>query len=203
MSGGYRSSGFEIDNRLDARAYPVARANRKGPPSATGGVGGAPPSETLLAPPQSYVFGFTLRANANTRSTVSTPKLRGPSIVRGLHYAKGGTAEGLQGILLGKSLSDVVEVNVANTVTQPFTRLFTPLAGSGSTNGAPGGAVSPVDFQTNLLDPTDNLGFVVLDRDWFLVISQVSGAVAAPDDFSGYVTVLDQVPLENLAFFVG
>lgn len=203
MGGGYASSGFEIGNVLDRRAYPTARRNRTGPPSPGGGVGGVDVPPNLPSPPQSYVFPFTIRANANTRSTTSSPQLRGPSIIRGLHWAKGGTPDGLQGILLGKALAAVTEVNVAIATALPFTRLFTPLAGSGSTAGAPNGATSLTDFQTTILAPNDNLGIIVLDRDWFLTVTVACNATASPDDHSGYVTLLDQVPADVLAFYAG
>jgi len=162
-------------------------------------VGGA----GLPAPAQSYVFPFVLRANANTRTSVSSPQLRGPSLIRGLHFSKGGTADGFSGIALGKSLSAVTELNVAVATARPYTTLFRGLPQGGTTNGAPNDATSLVDMQASLLTDSDSLGIIVLDRDWFLVVTCATGNSGTPDEIHGYVTVLDQVPLDVLALYDG
>lgn len=200
---GWNSRGFEIGNTLDRRAYPAARSKRTGPPPSAGGVGGAAIPEGLPNPPQSFVFPFVLKANANTRSTTSSPRLRGPSIVRGLHFAKGGTPDGLAGIALGKSLSVVSELNVAIATLRPYTSLFNGMPAVGTTNGAPNDAASLVDMQTTVLTDADALGIIVLDRDWFLTVTVACNNSGTVDEFHGYVTVIDQVPADVLAYYVG
>lgn len=200
---GYAPSGFEIGNVFDARAYPVARRSRTGPPSPGGGVGGAEVLPGTPTPPQSFVFGFVLGAGSQQRSTTSSPRLRGPSIIRGLHFSKSGTPDAVQGIVLGKAFSSVSEVNVAIATALPFQPLFTGLPGAGSALGAPHSAVTPVDLQASLLDPNDNLSIIILDRDWFLTVTQANDVTATPDQYHGYVVVLDQVPLEQLALYLG
>jgi hypothetical protein len=188
---------------FDVRTYPPARRDRKGPPSAAGGAGGAPIPAGLPTPGESRVFPFVLRANLLTRSTTSSPQLKGPSLIRGLHVAKGGTPDGLQGIALGKALSSVTELNVAIATARPYTSLFTGLPAVGSTNGAPNDAASLLDMQTTILHDADSLGIIVLDRDWFLTITVACNNTGTPDEFHGYVTLLDAVPAEVLAFYAG
>jgi len=183
---------------VDELTYPLPVADRSGP--AGGGGGGLP--VVRPSPPRTFVFAFVIRALANTRSTTSSPQLRGPSIIRGLHFAKGGTPEGLQGLSLGKSFSSITEVNVAVATPRAYTPLFKGLPAAGSALSVPSDATQLVDMQTTLLHDADDLGIIVLDRDWFLTITQASAAVANPDDFVGYVTILDEVPEETLRNFL-
>jgi len=193
------ASDFFQRDPWDARNYPALRRNRKGPPGMAGPGEDAALLAALPSPPRTFVFPFVLRALASTRSSTSSPRLTGPSVIRGLHFAKGGTPEGRQGLTLGKSLSSITEVNVAIATPVPYTPLFRGLPASGSVNGSPNDTDAAVDFQSSLFSNADDLGIIVLDRDWFLVVITSSAVVGTPDDFAGYVTVLDQVPAETLA----
>jgi hypothetical protein len=199
---GWGSAGFEIGNTLDKRAYPAARTKRTGPPASGASSAAQAAADQGLTPAQSYVFTFNMLATANNRSTVSSPKLRGPSIVRGLHLTKTGTPDGTQHLALGKSKFAITESNVPTTTVRPYTSLFTALPVTGGAAALVNDGTAMVDAANTILMDADNLGIIVLDLDWFLTVTAAAAAVGS-DTIMGYVTVLDQVPDALLASYVG
>jgi hypothetical protein len=177
-----------------AIVYPKARPDR-------GAFFGPDTGAAAAPPPQTRVFPFTLAANANTRTSVSSPIMHGPAIIRGLHFSKGGAASGLQGPGLGKSVVAVSENSVAVTTPAPFTKLFEGLDSPSGSAGAADDATAIADMQASLLTDADNLGIVVTDPEWRLVVYVASGAVGAAV-IQGYVTVLEGVSPEALANFL-
>jgi hypothetical protein len=183
---------------IDPGTYPSARVDRSGPQPA---ILAQTPGETLTQPPVTHVFPFAIDASANNRSSVSSRRLYGPAVIRGFHASKGGSAAGTQGFGLGKAANSVSETNVANTTPFPFTPLFEGLPGTGSATSSPGGTVAILDQQPSLLTDADDLGIIILDAEFFLVVYIASGTTGG-DDFHGYVTLLERVSPQALANFL-
>jgi hypothetical protein len=148
------------------------------------------------------MFPFALRATGgNTRTSVSTPLLRGPAIVTGLHAAKGGAASGQVGIGLGKSLSPVRESSVSDLIPPPFTPLGEGLEAVGAVSGiSPNHTTALLDMGNSLQMQNAHPGLIILDEEFFLVIyTATDGAI---NDVVGYVTVAEQVSPAALANFL-
>lgn len=198
----FSSLGFEVGNALDRRAYPLPRRNRAGPePSSltAGQPAGAPP---LPAPPITRTFAFALGALANTRSSITTDRLRGPAIVKAVHLSKTGAAGGSRGFGLGKSTSPVTENNVAIADPVPFTPLFKGLPVVGGAAGTPNDTTAIIDSQGSILSNGGDLNILITDLEFHLVIyNAAQGATAG--QIVGYVTVLELVDPADLPFYMG
>lgn len=183
---------------VDELTYPQPVANRQGPSPSSGALAGA----AVPAPPQTRYFPFALRANlANTRSSVSTPRLRGPAVVTGFFFSKGGAATGTVGIGLGKSPVSIREENVADTVALPFTPLGTGLEAVGAASGiSPNHTTTIVDMQPSLLMPNARPSLIITEPEFFLVVYTATDGATA--DIVGYVTVAEQVSPQALANFL-
>jgi len=182
---------------IDPETYPVLRLNRTGPLPALP-VSGAGPG----APPRTRIFPFAIQPGSNLRTSRSTPRLQGPSIITGWHFAKTGTPDGVLGFGLGKATQAVTETGVAPTVPPPFTMLFEGLAVGGVAPTSPNNTTAPEDVQTNLLLDDSDAKLIVPDLEWFLVVYAASGVTASPDALVGYVTVLEGVSQQALANFL-
>jgi len=86
MSGGFASSGFEIANALDRRAFPTARTKRTGPPP-----GGLPADFNAEAargvPIRARNMAFTVQEN-NARALVAFGPFVGPALLKRLDLAQ-------------------------------------------------------------------------------------------------------------------
>lgn len=202
MSGGYASSGFEIGNVLDQRAYPTARRNRPGPPPSS-----APAADVQAAqantPPVTRAFWFELRTNATSRTTISTPRLRGPLIVKEIQWGTGSPPDATAWYLdIGKATTPVSEVNVAVGAARPWTSLFADMVPRSANVaadliGMPSrtqyGAVADDRWRINQLIP---------DLDVFLVLS-VLNTVAAARVTHGTFYVIEGIALDQAALYLG
>lgn len=159
------------------------------------------PTGAPISAPTSYVFPVSLQVGASARSSISSPKLTGPSLIRGVHLSKTGTAKGVLGFGLGKSTISVTEDSVATTTPLPFTSLFNGLPAVGAGAASPNQTDVILDVQTSNLIDDDSIGIIVLDRDWFLVVYAASSA-ASGDTVNGHVTVLDGINPAALANFL-
>ncbi len=176
--------------------YPRPRLKRPGPTPRS--VTAAP---AAAAAPTSHVIPFRLKAAVNTRSCGSSGKLRGPAIVTGIHMTKGGAAVGSTGLEVGKSATPITEANVAASATRAWTPLYDTRVVAG-TIAVPGGEVDEsIDFQTSLYQDDTNLGIVILDAEFYLVIVTYSGG-AGSNEIAGHVTLLEQVSPQALANFL-
>lgn len=183
---------------IDAGTFPRPRTQRAGPtPTSLAAEPGVIP-----APPISHVIPFALGPNAaNSRTVRSAGPFKGPAIVTGIHFSKGGAAAGIQGVLLGKSASSVSETGVANTTARPWTALYEPtLVGGAGAADTFGADVSP-DMQPNLLTNDSNLAIVILDARFFVVVCALTTG-AATFVCEGHLTLLEQVNPEALANFL-
>jgi hypothetical protein len=82
MGGGYASSGFEIGNELDRRAYPVARLKRPGAPPASQPAD-FDPLAPRLAPIRARPTAFGLR-EINGRALLAFGPYVGPGLIKRL-----------------------------------------------------------------------------------------------------------------------
>lgn len=183
---------------VEAGTFPAPRRNRTGPtpPTLAAGAPGA-----VAAPPTTRIFPFSIAAAANTRTSTSTPRLRGPAIIRAVHVAKGGAAGGIQGWGLGIAATTIEEASVANSVARPFRGIFEGLPNPTGVAASPGSTTVVNDLQGAVLQDADDLGIIVLDAEFFLVV-YVSVANVVGNVFGGYVTVLEQVSAQALANFL-
>lgn len=198
----YASTGFEIGNVLDARAYPTARRNRTGPApnQGQGAPAGAAPASAY---PRTRVFPFSVQVGvAGRRSATSTPRILGPSIIKAIHCSVNGGPTGNFGWGLGRATARVSEQDVVTTTAPPYAFLFEglPQIGAGPSAANNVDVLQDVQNPCPLMDD-DGLHFVVPDAEWFLVVYAVGGSVART--VTGHVTVLEQVDAQSLAFYVG
>jgi len=82
---GWASSGFEIGNILDRRAYPAPRLKRMGPPPSIGAEGTIP-GEPRGTPIRARPFAFHLR-ELGGRALVASPHYVGPGLIKRLDIA--------------------------------------------------------------------------------------------------------------------
>jgi len=182
---------------IDPLTYPEARARRDGPaPPTRAAIPGVAPS-----PPRSRVFPFSLDVTALNRTSVSSPRLKGPALITGIHVTKGSTPKGLQGFGLGVAVSPVSEANVGVTSTFPFRPLFEGLPNPTSVPSSPGNTTAIIDMQGAILLDVDRLNIIVLEPEFYLVVYVAAGTTGT-DDFMGFVTLLEQVSPEALANFL-
>lgn len=100
-----------------AVVYPEAIPGRTAAPSAGGG-GATGPSIHI---PRTRLFQFVTSANAGTRSTVSSPQVKGPAIIKAIFVEFNGGADPPAGSCeLGYSPTPITEENVANTTPKAW-----------------------------------------------------------------------------------
>lgn len=183
---------------IDAGTFPRPRTQRAGPTPTSLAIA---PDAGPAAPPRTRIFPFSIDADANTRTSTSSPLIKGPAIIRAAHVVKGGAASGLQGWGLGKATTAIEEANVPNATAFPFQRLFEGLPNPTGVPASPGGTTLTNDMQGAVLQDADDLGIIVLDKEFHLVI-YVSIANVAGNVFAGYVVVLEEVSPEALRNFL-
>lgn len=200
MSGGFASSGFEIANELDRRAFPTARRNRTGPPPA----GTAGP----LAQPigsdvgRVRVFPWAINETAARRNTISTPKLLGNVIILSLSFSSGSHADPPNDTLeVGYALQPLTETNVVLTVPRPYTVLTELLDPHGIIANDRGQGF----FGTTLNVPNRGsripLGLVVLERECAVVLALVNPS-AFVQTWLGTLTVIENLSFAALARYI-
>lgn len=193
-----RASDYFNRDPWDARTYPAPRAKRAGPPAqaAAQAVPGA------LAVPQTRSFTFSLRATpASRRTSVSSPRLRGPAVIINWFASKGGSASGVMGVGLGKAASPVREQSVAETIPLPFTPFAEGLEAIDAASGiTPDNTTGLLDMQPSLLMNNTRAGILVMDPEWFLVV--YTAANGTPNDVVGYVTLIEGVTVDMLPFLL-
>jgi hypothetical protein len=148
------------------------------------------------------VVPFSLVANANTRTAISpVVSFTGPAVVLGIHFTKGGTPKGTQGIILGKAQVAVSEINVSNGTVRPWTALFEPTLNAGTGSADTLGSDQGIDLQASMISNDANLGIIIPDTRFFLVIAVVALGTGG-DAFEGHVSLLEQVAPAALANFL-
>lgn len=183
---------------VDAGTFPRPRTQRAGP---------APSAQAITqpgagaAPPQSHVIPFAIQAAVNSRSATSAGPFRGPALVTGIHFSKGGPANNTVGIVLGKHTSVVSETNLAAGAARAWRPLFDPRLENGIAAPNAGPTDTSVDEQPSLLSNDANLGIVILEAEFHLVVAVYTGATASFGMF-GHVNLLEQVSPEALRNFL-
>jgi len=151
--------------------------------------------------PTTRMISYSLAANANSRSSASSPQLRGPAMIRGWSFAKGGAIQSSQGIGLGIAPSAITETNVANTTALPFRPLIDAVTGVGGAAQAPNSTTRFLDTQAGVDIEVDGISYIILESSFFLVAYISAGALGG-DGFHGYVHLLEQVNPQALANFL-
>lgn len=182
---------------VDEATYPRPRVSRPGPtPSALAVI----PGVEAVTAPASRSFAFAIDMNAGRRSSVSSPRLYGPAIIRGLHAINTSTGQVHMHLELGISPSAVQEVDVLHDAVRPWRAVFERLSATVAAEDAGRrGLVGPELGQPGQLQEPD-LGIIVLDPEFFLVVSWGSfGGTGAR--INGHVNVLERVAAETIASF--
>lgn len=183
---------------LDVETYPRPRIPRAGPTptSLTPGEPG-----TMVSPPQLRVFSFMLNSAATTRSTVSSPRLKGPALLRGWSYAKGGAAVGTSSFELGIAASAVNENDVAIGLARGWKGIFEPITGTGV--GDTAGRVGDImpDLAVGLHPDSGFINIPILETEFFITVTVTSHG-AAVNTFAGYVVIAESVAPEVIANFL-
>lgn len=200
MSGGFASSGFEILNELDRRAFPTARRNRTGPPTAGTAGPFAQPIGSDIG--RTRIFPFRMSEAANTRNTMSTPRLLGNVIVHSLYFFFGSAADPPNDTLeVGYALAPVRELNVALTTSRPYT-VLTELLDHNAGIANDRGAGFP-NFTTNTPQRGTRipLGLVIMERELVVTLSVVNPS-AFVQNCDGYFNLTENLSNAALARYI-
>jgi hypothetical protein len=200
MSGGFASSGFEIANELDRRAFPTARRNRTGPPAAGTAGPFAQPIGSDIG--RTRIFPFRISEAANCRNTMSTPKLLGNVIIHSLYFAVGTASDPPNDTLeVGYALAPVREVNVALTTSRPYTVLTELLDHNGGIANDRGAGFPGVTINSPQRGTRIPLGLIIMERELAVTISIVnpSGFV---QNWDGYFNLTENLSAAALARYI-
>jgi hypothetical protein len=174
--------------------YPAPRLNR----AAAGGAVGVG-----VLPPVPRIYPFRFNTPATSRTTVSTPRLIGPALIRSLKvlFGTSGSPNASAVIELGIATSPVVESGVALTVTKAWRSLVTKLDEATPNDPATmtgfGNAASQAtsEFKDAYLD------LPIADDSFYLVISLINAAGIANEGY-GHIVVLEQIDPSIFANFL-
>jgi hypothetical protein len=200
MSGGFASSGFEIENALDRRAFPTARRNRTGPPPA----GTAGPFAQPIGSDIGRVRVFPWRVNeaATSRTTFSTPKLLGNVIISSLFFSSGSHGDPPQDTLeVGYALVPVTETAVALATARPYTLLTELLDPSSGILNTAGFGFPGTTLNTPTRGSRIPLGLIIMERECAVTLSVVNSG-AFVQTWIGAITVIENLSLAALARYI-
>ena len=201
MAPRYASSGFEVGNLLDGRAYPTARRNRMGPPPAD--PSGLPPGAGQLAqPPQTRLLAFRVSCNPGLRTTASSRKLRGPALLLELHASSSVGSTGNFSLELGVAPNAVAEQDVATATLKQWRSITERVSQNAVVEPAARVGFDAVSYVAGTPRPFGKLNYVIFDPEFFLTFSVVSTAVAGAA-ISGHLVALEGLSADQLAALLG
>lgn len=151
--------------------------------------------------PNVRVHTFQIGTGATSRSTVSTPRLVGPAIIRSVSWNLGGAATGTQAIEFGIALATVFESNVGLNANRQWRPLMVPF--DPPTTGDIAGRVgdTEADFVSSSPVANYNLNIPILDSNFFITVTNWSSGAGA-DVFVGHIVVAEGISREALENFV-
>lgn len=201
MAPRYASSGFEVGNALDARAYPTARRNRTGPPP-TGSLGGPGGGSPLPAPPQSRLLSFNVSCNPGLRTTGSSTKVYGPALLLELHVVATVGSTGNFSLEVGIAPNPVAEQDVAITTPKEWRPITERISQNAVAEPVARVGFAAVSSQAGIPRSMGKLNYVVFDPEFFVTFSVVSSGVAG-SGLMGHLAVLQQLTADQLAALLG
>jgi hypothetical protein len=178
----------------DPKIYPAPREDRGGEDDVT--------DSGDFQHPRTRLFPFIMTLTANNRRTLSTPRIQGPAIIKGIFLAQpfgqdppGGSIE------IGTARAPVTETAVALATARPYTVLSELLNPFAVMVGASGQGLLPTSLGTIMRHQETPLDLIVPDAEFFAVIAYVNNSVGA-GTFAGHLRVLEGVDPDALRFFL-
>jgi hypothetical protein len=181
---------------LEVETYPRLRASRE-VVSAGAGAG-----DIAVALPRPRTFWFKVVANAATRSTIMTPPIQGPALIRVMQHGTG-AANNANTIALQVSVATVVqeEVNVALTTAKPYRPLIEQMTTFPSGVSANiEGYLSDTPWGSGG-DKSAELQFIVTDARFHVSVTCLNASGGAVTYF-GMISVIEAMSLDVLANFL-
>ncbi len=181
-----------------AVAYPDAQANRAGPPN-TALV--TTPSATLQ-PPRSRHFSIEGGSQANSRTTISTPRLLGPIIIQNLIWKHRVAADPPNHSLeLGWATVPITETQVALTTPKSWNAIMTKLRTPYEVPVL--NAIGMTQVTIAGLGPLEQLGAPILiaEAELYLTISFLNYGGLNPNSAWVELSLLESVAPEVAATF--
>jgi hypothetical protein len=186
----------------DARTFPLPRRGRTGPASSLDNIAAALGS-ALPAPPRSRVFPFQFSETANTRRTLSTPKLIGPAILRKAFFQTSTkVAPPNESLEFGWALSPVTEAGVALTVIRPYTVLTELLDPFGVSNIAIGKGFPNFTLPGGTVGYEVTLDLIITEPQLAFTVSLINNGINA-QQWIGWMSVIEAVSPSALTDFIG
>lgn len=186
---------------VDELWYPLPRRRRAGPPSAASILADQQQQE-FPAPPRVRLFPFIFDVIAARRSTVSTPRLLGPAILRRIYYQILTSTDPPQDTLeFGWTVNPVTETNVLLTVARPYTSMMEKVDPQALTLAGSG------DGFLNWTIPNTFIRWEITPN-WLITEPQFSFTVAHVNPSAnahrtvGTMTVLEAVPADQVAEYM-
>lgn len=178
-------------------AFPEAIPGRTAAPS-SGGAGAAPSSIHI---PRTRLFQYSVSANAGTRSTVSSPQVKGPAIIKAAFIEfNGGADPPAVSLEIGYNPTPVVEENIATTTVKGWSVFSekvdeaTPLI-----NGVHQGFIQWSIFNTRPRAPYPLNQLIQLDN-FRIIFSLINGSGVAVEGL-GWIEVIEDIDPAALAGF--
>lgn len=204
MSGGYASSGFEIGNVLDRRAYPSARRNRTGPPP-SGSTTTPDPFVNRGAPIRARPVAFAIREDAG-RAVAAMGPFVGPGLVKRIDCAFLTTAnvDPIPHINVFYNTSPYVSANnLAPTVLPAGVRIFESVSADDQPRSfAAEGGLASLGFQSS--GTSYLLDYYAPDPQFFLaVVSRTAAVVGNNAALYGSLLVYEGILLSDFPMILG
>jgi hypothetical protein len=184
---------------IDELTYPAPNLSRSGPgPSSQA----AAPVGVAPSPPRSRAFWFELRTNATSRTTISTPLLRGPVVVSGIQWGTQGSNDAANWYLdVGINTVPISETNVAVATVRGWRTLFEDMV------------PRSVNVSANLIGMPSRTGYGAVSDDWwpinqliqesaFHLILSILNNTAGVRGTHGTIYVVEGVSPEAVANFL-
>jgi len=183
-----------VTTAADPTNYPSARPKRS--------AGAATEDLSSFQAPRTRIFPFAMTIAANKRYTVSTPRVIGPLIIKGIVLEPAfGSDPPHPSMEIGTSAAPVTENGVATSVLRPYTPLLEVLDPFGVLNNPRAQGILATSVSTLQRFYETPLDLIVTLTECFVTVSFHNvGAGAA--SFQGHVRVLEGVDRDALRFFL-
>jgi hypothetical protein len=187
---------------LDALTYPLPRRSRTGPASSLDAAA-ANAAAGSTTPPRTRLFPWAMSETANTRRTISTPRLIGPAIFKSLTFYSG-THQDPPGdtLEIGWSPVAVQEAGVALATVRPYT-VLTELLDPFAFMTAPTGRGFPQWTSPTVNNPFEfRLNLILTEPQFVFTLSIVNNSNLA-QEWHGTAIILEAVNADALAAYTG
>ena len=179
---------------IDPLRYPAPRPNRGGHADIL--------DSGSFQHPRTRIFPWVMTTTASSRRSISTPRIQGPALIKGLSiHAPFGVDPPQATIEIGTATIDVTEASVALTAPRPYTVLTELLNPFGVIAGAAGAGLPLTTVGTMQRWAEIPLDIIVDDIECVIVLAILANALVA-GTFNGHLRVLEGVEKEALRFFL-